>query len=104
MLISLITGVYLITYLLQSFFFADKLFAEETITNHNIVAIFVDETIANGLSNELTRYTTTYIPQRLDNAVPLVFPLSDDYTARDVQTTLDNLYFEGLADQTSTLT
>ena len=68
---------YGISYLLQNSVFIDrkKVYAAETPSTTNLVAVFVDKNIYQDIKANLVRYTTTYIQKKIANSKAVVFPI-----------------------------
>ncbi|MCX6825442.1 MAG: VCBS repeat-containing protein [candidate division SR1 bacterium] len=97
---------YGISYLLQNTLFVDrkKVYAAETPSTTNIVAVFVDKNIYEGIKTNLERYTTSYIQQKIANSKAVVFPIdTTTMKAFEISKMLENMYFEGIKDQSSKL-
>jgi hypothetical protein len=78
--------------------------AEDTITNTNIVAVFVDSNIYEDIKPDLQRYTTQYIQDKLSRTKAVVMPIdASTFKARDIAKILDNMYFDGIKDKTANL-
>lgn len=68
--------------------------AETPLATHRLVAVLVQESLLEDVRDDLERYTQSYMPSRVDNVMPLIISIYPDYTPRDIQNTLENLYFE----------
>jgi hypothetical protein len=103
--ITLVLSIFLVSYTLQSLSpWFQQIKAEDPVTNTNIIALLVDESIYDDLTTEIQRYTTSYLQQKLSDTKAVVLPINTtEYMSWDIVTLLDNLYFEGIEDQTSTL-
>ena len=56
------------------------------------------------LKNSLERYTTQYIQQKISNSKAVVFPLDTTVVkSRDIAKLLENLYYDGIEEEPSTL-
>lgn len=78
--------------------------AEDTMDNTNIVAVFVDSNIYNSIQNDIQRYTTNYIQDKLSRTKAVVMPIdANTFKARDIAKILDNMYFDGVKGKTSNL-
>jgi hypothetical protein len=91
---------------LQNSFFVDrkKAYAAENPSTTNIVAVFVDKDIYQSIKTNLVRYTTTYIQSKIANSKAVVFPIdTTTMKAHEISQMLENMYFEGLKDQSSKL-
>ena len=97
---------YGISYLLQNSVFIDrkKVYAAETPSTTNLVAVFVDKNIYQDIKANLVRYTTTYIQKKIANSKAVVFPIdTTTLKAHEISQILENMYFEWLKDQSSKL-
>ncbi|MFZ2718776.1 MAG: VCBS repeat-containing protein, partial [Candidatus Absconditicoccaceae bacterium] len=104
-IIFLIT-IYVLSYFLNSLFFInfDKTKAEDSLKSTNIIAILVDQNIYNDLSDEIQRYTKNYIQKEVSNSKAVVLPINvQNFKAQDITKILENMYFDGLKDETSKL-
>jgi len=91
---------------LQNTFFIDrrKVYADDNPSTTNIVAVFVDKDIYQGIKTNLERYTTQYIQKKISNSKAVVFPIdTTTMKAHDISQMLENMYFEGLKDESSKL-
>jgi hypothetical protein len=100
-------SVYFLSYLLQSVFvvWIPRVKAESRPTI-NQVAVFVDNALYQNpqVKNEIQRYATQYIQQRVDNGRALVIPINtSQFKSRDIVKILENLYFDGIKDESSSL-
>ena len=98
--------LYALSYFLQNTIFIDrgKVYAAENPSTTNIVAVFVDKDIYQGIKNNLERYTTAYLQQKIANSKAVVFPIdTKTMKAFEISKMLENMYFEGLKDQSSKL-
>ena len=98
--------IYILSYFLNSFFFVNfsKTKAEDSIENTNIIAILVDQNIYSDLSSEIKRYTTDYIQKEVSNSKVVVLPINiENFKAKDITKILENIYFDGLKNETSKL-
>ena len=95
--------VYVFSYLIQDLIISN-VNAESTITNTNIVAIFVDKDIYPQIKSDVERYASTYIQGRLSNTKATVFPINTKtFKAKDIVQMLENIYFDGINKKTSKL-
>lgn len=97
---------YGISYLLQNAIFVDrkKVYAAENPSTTNLVAVFVDKNIYQDIKNNLERYTTQYLQKKIANSKAVVFPIDTaTLKAHEISQMLENMYFEGLKDQSSKL-
>lgn len=97
---------YGISYFLQNSIFIDwkKVYAAENPSTTNLVAVFVDKDIYKDIQANLVRYTTTYIQKKVANSKAIVLPVdTTTLKAHEISQILENMYFEGLKDQSSKL-
>jgi vacuolar-type H+-ATPase subunit F/Vma7 len=95
-IIFLIT-IYVLSYFLNSLFFINfnKTKAEDSLKSTNIIAILVDQSIYNNLSNEIQRYTKNYIQKEISNSKTVVLPINiQNFKAKDITKILENMYFD----------
>jgi predicted DNA-binding ribbon-helix-helix protein len=98
--------IYILSYFLNTFFFINfnKTKAEDSIKSTNIIAILVDQSIYDNLSSEIQRYTKDYIQKEVSNSKAIVLPINtQNFQAKDITKILENMYFDGLKDETSKL-
>jgi len=98
--------LYALSYFLQNSFFIDwkKVYAAETPSTTNIVAIFVDKNIYPDIKANLVRYTTKYLQKKIANSKAVVLPIdTTTLKAHEISQILENMYFEGLKDEGSKL-
>ena len=91
---------------MQNSFFINRkgVYAAETPDTTNIVAVFVDKNIYSNIEANLERYTSTYIQGKISNGKVVVLPIDTViFQAHEVSQILENMYFEGLKDQSSKL-
>jgi hypothetical protein len=101
----------LIVYLLWRFgqsllpLLESNIFANERKVTLNIVALIVDKNLYNGsLKNSIDRYTSNYIQQKISNSRAIIFPIdTSTIKARDITKMLENIYYEGIEKEPSTL-
>jgi hypothetical protein len=89
--------IYTISYILNSLFFVDfkKVFAEDSIRNTNLIAIFVDQKTYDQNQNNIQRYASEYIQNKISDSKTIVFPIqSNNFKALDIVKILENLYFD----------
>lgn len=94
------------SYLLQNGIFVDrkKVYAAEIQSTTNIVAVFVDKNIYESIKTNLVRYTTRYIQGKIDKSKAVVLPIdTSTLKAHEISQILENMYFEGLKDESSKL-
>ena len=78
--------------------------AEDVITNTNLIAIIVDQDIYSDLDNEIQRYATDYIQQKISDSKAIVLPIDiNNFQAPDIVKILENMYFDGIQDKPSKL-
>lgn len=100
--VIIVCFVYLFSYIIHNFIIGIR--AETTLQHTNIVAVFVDKDIYNDISSDVQRYASNYIQQRVSNSKATVFPINTDtFKAKDIVKILENLYFDGVHNQTSKL-
>lgn len=98
--------LYGVSYLLQNTIFVDrkKVYAAEIASTTNIVAVFVDKNIYESIKTNLVRYTTKYIQKKIANSKVVVLPIDiTTLKAHEISQILENMYFEGLKDESSKL-
>ncbi len=97
--------VYCASFLLQSnFAFFQAQAKEDKTPRINIVAVLVDENIYDWISDKLKWYASEYIQQQLSDTKALVIPLNlDNIHAYDIYRMMENIYFDGLKDENSSL-
>ena len=91
---------------MQNSFFIDwkNVYAAETPSTTNIVAIFVDKNIYPDIKANLVRYTTKYLQKKIANSKAVVLPIdTTTMKAHEISQILENMYFEGLKDESSKL-
>jgi hypothetical protein len=99
-------SLYALSYILQSFFFVDrkKVYAAETTSLTNIVAVLVDKNIYPANQEDIQRYTTQYIQKKLNNTKAIVLPIDiQKIKAFEISKILENIYFDGIKDEPSKL-
>ncbi len=104
--VRILLTIYWISYLLQNTIFVDrkKVYAAENPSTTNLVAIFVDKNIYQDIKTNLVRYTTSYIQKKIANSKAIVFPIdTKTFKAHEISQMLENMYFEGLKDESSKL-
>jgi hypothetical protein len=85
-------------------FYPFEVFAQSSVSHKKIVAILVDSTIYDTIKSDLDRYTQVYIPSKEDNIQSLILPiLPSGFRPNEIQRILENLYFEGVKDESSSL-
>lgn len=82
--------------------------AEASNTNRDtmtqLVAVMVEESIYEKLEKNLQRYTTAYIQKHYPQSKAIVLKINTkEYDAPELTKLLENLYFDGLKDQSSRL-
>ena len=95
--------IYCLSFLLQQVFYFPSWWvnAEETISNTNIIAIFVDSKLNDW---NIKWYASKYIQSRMYDTQALVFPINkDSFKSYDIYKILQNLYMEGEKEWTSRL-
>ena len=80
-----------------------KTYAEEQLVKQNIVLVFVEKKLYDNLKDELVRYSRNYIQEKNPNTIALTLPIDKDTTAIEILKIVQNLYFEGVKDQPSSL-
>ncbi|HBB03396.1 TPA: hypothetical protein DCZ39_00620 [Patescibacteria group bacterium] len=98
--------LYILSFFLQNSIFVDrkKVYAAENPSTTNIVAVFVDKDIYQNIKNNLERYTTQYLQAKIANSKAVVLPIdTKTIKAFEISKILENMYFEGLKDQSSKL-
>lgn len=91
---------------MQNTFFVDrkKVYAATNPSTTNLVAVFVDKDIYQDIANNLKRYTINYIQKKIANSKAVVFPIdTTTMKAHEISQMLENMYFEGLKDESSKL-
>lgn len=99
-------SLYAVSYILQSFFFVDrkKVYAAETTSLTNIVAVLVDKDIYPENQEDIQWYTTQYIQKKLNNTKAIVLPINiKNIKAFEISKMLENIYFDGIKDEPSKL-
>ena len=99
-------SLYAISYILQSFFFVNRknVYAAETTSLTNIVAVLVDKDIYPNNQQDIQRYTTQYIQKKLNNTKAIVLPINTkNIKAFEISKMLENIYFDGIKEQPSKL-
>lgn len=82
----------------------NKTYAAENPESTKIVAIFVDKDIYPQIKNKLERYSVEYIQQKIANSKAIVLPIDTaTIQAHEISQILENMYFEGIKDQSSQL-
>jgi hypothetical protein len=102
----LLVAVYILSYFLNSLFFVDRnnIKAENPLESTNIVTILVDQNIYDNISNDLQRYTTNYLQKEISNSKAVVMPINiNTFSAKDISKLLENIYFDGIKNETSNL-
>ncbi|MDD3263232.1 MAG: VCBS repeat-containing protein [Candidatus Absconditabacteria bacterium] len=70
----------------------------------NLIAVFVDKDVYQNSKNSIERYATDYIQQRVSNSKALILPINtQNFKAIDLVRMLENMYFDGIKGETSTL-
>jgi hypothetical protein len=98
--------LYGISYFLQNSVFIDrkKVYGAENPSTTNLVAVFVDKNIYEDIKANLVRYTISYIQKKIANSKAVVFPIdTQTLKAHEISQMLENMYFEGLKDESSKL-
>lgn len=97
--------MYFATFLMQSNFEFFRVWAwEANKPRVNIVAVLVDDKIYDKISNDLERYTSSYIQQKLSDTKALILPLHlETVSAYDIHRMMENIYFDWLEDVNSSL-
>lgn len=73
-------------------------------TSTQLVALLVDDQIYSELESELRRYATQYIQKKYPLGKALILKINTkEYDAPEITKLLENLYFDGLKDQSSRL-
>ena len=106
LLVRIFIILYGLSYLLQNSFFVDrkKVYAATNPSTTNLVAVFVDKNIYQGIENNLKRYTINYLQQKIGNSKAVVFPIdTTTMKAHEISQMLENMYFEWLKDESSKL-
>jgi len=87
-------------------FAINQVHAETPINNTHIVALIVDKDLMDNsaIEDEIQRYASSYIQQAMWATKALILPIdTEKVSAPDVLRMLENLYFEGQKDVTSSL-
>ncbi|MFA5747781.1 MAG: hypothetical protein WC872_01575, partial [Candidatus Absconditabacterales bacterium] len=98
--------IYGVSYILNSVFFVDrkKVVAENTTTSTNLVAILIDKDLYENIKSNIQSYATDYIQQKISNSKAIVLPINTKtFKAPDITKMLENMYFDGLKNETSKL-
>ena len=101
--------IYVFSYLFHSLIYINQssVFAEDPISNNNLVAIFVEENLYSKIEDEIEWYAVDYVQQNIDNGRAIIFPINTDsedgMKAQDIVKVLENIYFDGLDWETSSL-
>ena len=68
-----------------------------------IVSLFVDSDIYDNISDDIERYATKYIQQKLPRTKVLVIPLNKNIKPENIALINDNLYHDGIKGKSSRL-
>lgn len=73
-------------------------------TTTQLVAVLVDDKIYDTIEDDLKRYASDYIQKKYPHSKALVLKINTkEYSAPEIVKLLENLYFDGLKDQSSSL-
>ncbi len=73
-------------------------------TSTQLVAVLVDDQIYSDLESDLKRYSTQYIQKKYPLSKALVLKINTkEYDAPEITKLLENMYFDGIKDQSSRL-
>lgn len=76
----------------------------EQNTSTQLVAVLVDDKIYPSIENDIKRYASQYIQKKYPFSKALVFKINTkEYDAPEITKLLENLYFDGIKDQSSRL-
>jgi len=60
-----------------------------------LIAVFVDKEVYQNAKNNIERYATDYIQQRVSNSKALILPINtQNFKAIDLVRMLENMYFD----------
>lgn len=99
---------YLSSQILSMLGYVDRNIAEAKNSNRDtmtqLVAVMVEESIYDKLEKNLQRYTTSYIQKHYPHSKAIVLKINTkEYNAPELTKLLENLYFDGLKNQSSRL-
>lgn len=73
-------------------------------TSTQLIAVLVNEKIYPSIEGKLRWYTTKYLQKQYPQSKALIFKINpESYTAPEISKLLENVYFDGLKDQSSRL-
>jgi hypothetical protein len=86
-------------------FFQSDIFANTQKPNINIITLLVDKNLYKGdVKDSIDRYATQYIQKKISNSKAIIFPINTEkIKARDIVKMLENIYYDGLQKEPSTL-